>query len=164
LVSFPIFKDVGVFRACCPGRIGFQWCPCILASVASGLALALPSGCPWCLLVWMTVWSLILLSLGCFRSHGRPAALAVADHLWGLPTGGSSQGQRSCWSVTLAAVDLLGGLQTVGSSVEKLSCCKTPLSAADPQLIWTQWFLNCSEFRGSSRMGQDMVSWLEQAS
>jgi hypothetical protein len=36
------------------------------------------------------------LSLGCSRSPGRPAALAVADHLWGLPTEGSSQGMRSC--------------------------------------------------------------------
>ena len=30
---------------------------------------------------------------GLLRSPGRPAALTVADHLWGLPTGGSSQGQ-----------------------------------------------------------------------
>ena len=43
-----------------------------------------------------SVWSLPLLSLGCFRSPGRPVALAVADHLWGFPTGGSSEGQRSC--------------------------------------------------------------------
>jgi hypothetical protein len=46
----------------------------------------LPSGFPWCLLVWMTVWSLPLLSLGCFRSPCRPGALAVPDHLWSLPT------------------------------------------------------------------------------
>jgi hypothetical protein len=79
--------------------------------------------------------SLPLLSLCCFRSRGRPAALVVSDHLWGLPTGGSSQGQRSCLSVALAAVDLLGGLQTVGSSVEQSSCCPTVLSAAIPQLL-----------------------------
>ena len=36
------------------------------------------------------------LSLGCFRSPGRLAALAVSDHLWSLPTEGSLQGQRSC--------------------------------------------------------------------
>ena len=41
-------------------------------------------------------WSLPFLSLGCFRSPGRHAALAVTDHLWGLPTGGSSEGQGSC--------------------------------------------------------------------
>ena len=41
-------------------------------------------------------WSLPLLFLGYFRSPGRRVALAISDHLWGLPTGGSSQGQRSC--------------------------------------------------------------------
>jgi hypothetical protein len=50
-------------------------------------------------------------------------ALTVSDHLWGLPTGASSEGQRSCWFVTLATVNLLGGLQTVGSSEEQASCC-----------------------------------------
>ena len=34
--------------------------------------------------------------LGCFRYTGRHEALPVADHPWGLPTGGSSEGQRSC--------------------------------------------------------------------
>ena len=67
-------------------------------------------------------WCLIPSSLGCFRSPGRPAALAVADNLWGLPTGTSSEGQRSCWSVALPAVDL-GGLQTVRSSEEQSNCC-----------------------------------------
>ena len=43
-----------------------------------------------------SVWSLSLLSLGYFRSPIRPAALAIADHLWDLPTEGSSEGQRSC--------------------------------------------------------------------
>jgi hypothetical protein len=43
-----------------------------------------------------SVWSLPLLSLGCFRSPGRPVTLAVADYLWGLPTGSSSEGQRIC--------------------------------------------------------------------
>jgi hypothetical protein len=52
------------------------------------------------------------LSLGCYRSPVRLVALAVSDHLCGLPTGGSSH-------VSLAAVDLVGGLQTVGSSVEQ---------------------------------------------
>ena len=33
---------------------------------------------------------------GLFRSPGRSATLAISNHLWGLPTGGSSQGQRSC--------------------------------------------------------------------
>jgi hypothetical protein len=37
-----------------------------------------------------SVWSLCLLFLGCFRSPGRPVALAVADHLWVLPMEGSS--------------------------------------------------------------------------
>ena len=43
-----------------------------------------------------SVWSLPLLSLGCFRSPGRPVALALVDHLWGLPTRDSSEGERSC--------------------------------------------------------------------
>ena len=41
-------------------------------------------------------YSLSLLSLGCFRSPGRPEALAVADFLWDLPTGWTSEGQRTC--------------------------------------------------------------------
>jgi hypothetical protein len=54
-------------------------------------------GYPCCLLVW----SLPFLFLGCFRSPSRPAilALAIADYLLGLPTRGSSHGQRSCWYV-----------------------------------------------------------------
>ena len=40
-----------------------------------------------------SVWSFPLFSLCCFRSSVRPEALAIADHLWGLPTGGSSEGQ-----------------------------------------------------------------------
>jgi hypothetical protein len=43
-----------------------------------------------------SVCSLSILSLGCFRSPGKPVTLTVADQLWNLPTGGSSQGQRSC--------------------------------------------------------------------
>ena len=43
-----------------------------------------------------SVCSLPLLSLGCFRSPGWPVSQDMADHLWGLPTGGSSEGQRSC--------------------------------------------------------------------
>jgi hypothetical protein len=36
-----------------------------------------------------SVWSLSLLSLGCFRSPGKPAA-----HPWGLPTGGLFRGAK----------------------------------------------------------------------
>jgi hypothetical protein len=121
-----------------------------------------PYGYPWCLLVWVTVWSLPLLSLTCFRSPSRPVALAVWDHLWGVSTGGSSQEQNGCLSVALAAVDLLGGLQTVGSLVEQSSCCPTALSASYPQLLWVQWVLNCSMCNRFSRMDQDMVSSPEQ--
>ena len=42
------------------------------------------------------VWNLPLLSLGCFRSSGRTVTLDVTDLLWGLPTEGFSEGQRSC--------------------------------------------------------------------
>ena len=52
-------------------------------------------------------WTLPLFSLGCFKTPGRPVALAVADLRWGLQTVGSSEGQRSCWSVALAGTDLL---------------------------------------------------------
>jgi hypothetical protein len=102
------------------------------------------------LLIWVTVWSLPLLSLGCFKSPGRLLVLAVSDLLWSFPTEGSSQGQRSCWSISLAAVDLLGGLQTVGYSMEQSSCWVTVLRAADPQPLWEQWILNYSECRGSN--------------
>ena len=83
----------------------------------------------------VTLWSLPLLILGCFRSYGRLAALAVSDHLWGLPTEVSAEGQKSCCSASLVAVDLLGGFQTVGSLVEQLNCCSNLLRAADPQLL-----------------------------
>jgi hypothetical protein len=43
-----------------------------------------------------SVWSLPLLSLGCFRSPGRPVALAVTDLMWSLSTGVCSEWQRSC--------------------------------------------------------------------
>ena len=33
---------------------------------------------------------------GLLQSLGKSSALAVADHVWGLQTEGSSQGQRSC--------------------------------------------------------------------
>jgi hypothetical protein len=99
-----------------------------------------PSRYSWFLLIWVTVWSLPVLSMGCYRSPGRFVVLAVSDYLWELSTWGSSQGQRNCWSVALAAVDLLGGLRTVGSSVEQSSCCPTIV----------QPILNCSECRGSS--------------
>ena len=70
-----------------------------------------------------SVWSLHLLLLGCFRYSGRPVALAVADCLWDLPTGSSSERQKSYWSVALATTDPLGVLQTVGSSKKQSDCC-----------------------------------------
>ena len=39
-----------------------------------------------------SVWRLSLLPMVSFRSPGRPEALAIADFLWGLPTGVSSEG------------------------------------------------------------------------
>lgn len=47
------------------------------------------------LFVGLGDWSLPLLSLGSFRSPGKLAAFAVANYLWGLPTEGFSQGQKS---------------------------------------------------------------------
>jgi hypothetical protein len=139
-----------------PKFIGF----CCLWSCAC----LLPSGYPWYLLVWVSVCSLVLLSMGCFRSPGSPAALAVPDHLWVLLSSGSSQGQRSCLSVALAAVDILGGIQTIESSLEQSSCCPSFLCAADPQLLWVQQVFYFSEFSGPSRMGQDMMSSQKQTS
>ena len=78
------------------------------------------------------MWSLPLLFLGCFGFSDRLATLAVSNHLYCFLPGGSSEGQRSCQSVSLAVVDFLGGLQTVGSLVEQSSCCPTALSVADP--------------------------------
>jgi hypothetical protein len=104
----------------------------------------------WLLLLMLfclpfTIWiSLVFVDLGDSKesaffvpelSLGRLAAPAGTDHLWVLPTGGSSQGQRSCRSVALAAVDLLGGLQTVGSSMEQSSCFPAMLITADLQLL-----------------------------
>ena len=43
----------------------------------------------------VSVWSLLLLSLSCFRPPGRLDALAVANHLWGIPTGSPTEGQRT---------------------------------------------------------------------
>ena len=92
---------------------------CLLLLIRLHLPFAI-----WISLVFVglgdSVWSLPLLFLGCSRSPCRHVALAVRDHLCVLPNGGSSEGQRSCWSV---AVDLLGSLQMVGSSVEQSSCC-----------------------------------------
>ena len=68
---------------------------------------------------------------GFLQVSSMPEALDVSDHMWGIPPGGSSQGQRSGFSVALAPVGLLGGLQTVGSSVEQSSCCPNAASAAD---------------------------------
>jgi hypothetical protein len=122
-----------------PTYFGFCWlwsCTCLLSS-----------GYPWCLLVWMTVWSLPVLSMGCFRSPGRPVTLAVSYRLWGLPTGGSSQGQRSCWSVAQVAVDLLGGLQT------------TALSTAGP-LGWIRiWSLHRNRLTRGLPQQQGLGGW-----
>ena len=79
----------------------------------------------------VSVWSLLLLSLSCFRSPGRPVALAIADLLWRLLTVGSSEEPSSCCpvrscslggagaqtvvSVSLCAVELQGGFQSVVS-------------------------------------------------
>ena len=41
----------------------------------------------------VSVWSLPPVSLGCFRSPGRPVALAVSDLLGGFQTMGSSEEQ-----------------------------------------------------------------------
>jgi hypothetical protein len=86
-----------------------------------------------------SVWSLLLLSLGCFRSPGRLETLTIADHLWGLQIGVSSEGQRSYWSVVLAVVELLGGLQTVKSSEMPSSCC--PVWRCSPGGAYRLWFL-----------------------
>ena len=122
-------------------------------------ACPLPSDYPWCLLVWVTVWLLPLLSPGCFRSLDRPVALAVADHLWNLPTSGSSEGQIS--SVAQVAVDLLGGPQT---SKEQSSCyplCRCspgvllfPYMPQSPWEVFRLWCLlsSCYEYRGALGM------------
>jgi hypothetical protein len=47
----------------------------------------------------VSVWSLLLLSLSCFRSPGRPVALAIADLLFRLLTVGSSEEPSSCCPV-----------------------------------------------------------------
>jgi hypothetical protein len=55
-----------------------------------------------------SVWSLYLLYLGCFRSPGRPVALAVADHLWGLPNGPLQRGREAADLLPWEAFRLLG--------------------------------------------------------
>ena len=57
-----------------------------MASVANSLVLA-SSYLVIPVVLGDSVWSQPLLSLGCFRLPGRPEALIVAEHLWGLPTG-----------------------------------------------------------------------------
>ena len=111
-----------------------------------------------------SVWSLSLLSLGCFRSPGKPAA-----HPWGLPTGGLFRGAKKlliccpgcsrspgrpsdCW-VFCEAVKLLTNCVEYSQSL-------TSWSVADPQVLWMQMVLNfstaeysgsnCSEYRGPS--------------
>jgi hypothetical protein len=92
----------------------------------------------------ISIWSLLLLSLDCFRSSGRPVALTVADLLWVLPTVGSSEVQRNCWSIALAEADFLGDLQTVGSSEEQSSCCPMKLFS---RKAYRLWFLFPSELQ-----------------
>jgi hypothetical protein len=53
----------------------------------------------------VSVWNLPPVSLGCFRSPGRPVALAVSDLLGGFQTMGSSEEQTLWWS---AQVEGLG--------------------------------------------------------
>ena len=74
-----------------------------------------------------SVWSLPLLSLGCFRSPGRPASLAVADLLWSLPIvgcrvgdGGTLQNTPETWEVRDSQNSKGGGtLEEVPYCVER---------------------------------------------
>jgi hypothetical protein len=127
-----------------------------------------------CWAEWL--WSLLLLSLDCFRSPGRPVALAIADLLWVLPTVVSWEVQRSCWSVALAAADLLEGLQTVVFSKEQSSCC--PMWSHPPRRSTNCGFcfpvfretpgmpsgcgVSCPECSGSLGKPQDVMSSGEQ--
>jgi hypothetical protein len=116
----------------------------MFTSAAYGLHLPLPSGYPWCLLVWLTIWSLPLFSLSCFRSPGRAVGPgcsrpSVGPSHWGLFTG--AEKLLVCCSVCCRAP---GRSLNVGSSVEQSSCCPTALSASEPQLLWKQWVLKCS--------------------
>ena len=78
----------------------------------------------------VSVWSLLPVSLGCFRSLGKPVAFAVADFLWGLLSVGSPEWHILWWLVALSAVallrgllvDLLEGLGTAQSSEGQRSC------------------------------------------
>jgi len=76
-----------------------------------------------------SVCSLPLLSLGCYRSPDKPAALTLADLLWGFPTGRSSEWQRSCCFVALASVDLLEDFKLLGlqRSCQTVVLCETVL-------------------------------------
>jgi hypothetical protein len=64
--------------------LGFHLFPCILVFVAYGLVVV---SC-WLSLMFACLggsfWGLPLLSLACFRSPGRPVALARADPLLDL--------------------------------------------------------------------------------
>lgn len=73
----------------------------------------------------------------------------MADHLWSLPTEGSSEGQRSCWCVALATVDLLGGLQTVGSTEEQSGCCPVCLLTVVSVSLGAAEFWGGFQFVGS---------------
>ena len=90
--------------------------------------------------------------LVCIRSSGRLVALAVVDHLWILLPVGFTDGQESCYSVTLTAIDLLGGVQTIGSSEEQLSCVKLFSEWGGHE----QWFL-CPCVHQSSRQAFSLL-------
>lgn len=132
---------------------------------------------PWCLLVWVILSAVCLLSLGPqhkTRSPGRLVALAVAALLWSLVTVGSSEEQRSFWSFVLAAADLLKGLQTVGSSEEQSSCCSVcscsprrlmnysfcfPVCSRTPRKLSECWFSCHAWYWGPGRSSDCGVSF-----
>ena len=58
---------------------------------------------------WVTVWSLPLLSLSCFRFPGRLVALDISDHLggpsnWGLFTEAEKLPGPCCWDRLLVGM------------------------------------------------------------
>jgi hypothetical protein len=134
-----------------------------------------PSGYPWCLLIWVTVWSLPLLSLGCFRTPGRFVTMVVSGTSnWGLFMGteklliccrgcSKSPGRPSdCW-VFSGAVKLLSNCSESRGSSTTLSA-STALSAAGSQLLNCSECsgFNCSECSRSYRMDWDMEASWEQ--
>jgi len=88
--------------------------------------LVIPSVC-WS--GWLCLESASFI-LGCYRSPGKPATMAVADVLKPIPTGRSLEGKESCWFIVLAAEEILAGFQTVGSSEEYSNSC--PMWSCSP--------------------------------